>query len=148
MKLQINGNSSISNLVVKHIVAKNLIPYDHETCAHLQVVVSGKEVWQVDHLVSSPLRWHHYASDLFHLRIIWRTDSKEVACNLLRKKTPISEHRKYSTQIGSILRPFSTRNASKQLALLFSSTNHVHITIIVFLNANPLTSAIRITDRL
>lgn len=101
MKVRINGNSSIRNSVVKHIVAQNLIKYDHKTCAHLQVVVSGKEVWQVDHLVSSPLRWHHDASDLFHLRIIRRTDPKKVSCNLFRKK-PISEHRKY-TQIGSIL---------------------------------------------
>lgn len=48
----------------------------------LKIIVSWKDVWQVDHLMSSPLRWHNDAPDFLHLRVIRWTDTKKVTRNL------------------------------------------------------------------
>jgi len=36
----------------------------------------------MDHLMSTPLRWHCDAADLFHLRIVRWAHTKQVASNL------------------------------------------------------------------
>lgn len=44
--------------------------------------MTGQLVGQVDSLVCSPL-WHHDdATDLLHLRVVWRTGAVQVASNL------------------------------------------------------------------
>jgi len=55
----------------------------------LKIIVSGEDVWQVDHLMSSPLGRHNNAPDLLHLRVVWGTDTKQVTGNLQKNSTNV-----------------------------------------------------------
>lgn len=47
-------------------------------CAYLEVLVTGKEVWQVHRLVGTPLRDHYNATNLLDLRVIRWTHTIQV----------------------------------------------------------------------
>ena len=51
-----------------------------------------QDVRYMHHLMCAPLWWHHYATDLFHLRIVRWTHAVQVAGNLT-----ISNHIQHST---------------------------------------------------
>jgi len=44
--------------------------------------MSRQDVRQMDHLMCTPLRWHHNAADLFYLRVVRWTHTVQVAGNL------------------------------------------------------------------
>ena len=48
----------------------------------LEVVVLRKKVGEMDGLMSTPLRHHHYASYLLHLGVVWRTHTVQETSNL------------------------------------------------------------------
>ena len=45
---------------------------------YLQIFMTRKAAGQMNHLMGSPLGWHHNTLDLLHLRIIWRWHTIEI----------------------------------------------------------------------
>ena len=50
--------------------------------SNLEVLMLREEVGEMDGLVGPPLWHHHHTPNLLHLRVVWRTNSIQITCDL------------------------------------------------------------------